>query len=311
MSENVFKGFLRANKQNKLFLAENPILCGQNASEEFRWLKEFRDQISDARCADGTPVLDFEWNSTQSSSTERYSSTSSTSSGSSGSSGSSDDFLDEILDSEINSSDFIEKSLDLIIEKSFSENSFNSSEELKKVLKICENFWEFLAKNKSESKINSKIVLKKFSKTFNQLIYQKNGWNNGTENERQSMAEKLLQLIPRTSFALNCFLSNKTSEEFKEKLLFQKFFTNFSKIEFEFEFSSIFLEIDSKDIEDSEEDNSCVSGSALAFVVSGLEQHLTSGLSFGQKINSKIVSLVLKNSEKSQELNASHVTLTY
>jgi hypothetical protein len=157
--------------------------------------------------------------------------------------GKNDSWIDDLIDKNITDIDDVIESLEDIESHTESDNSLNTSDELKKIVDFIIKLQNFVDSN--EKIINMTLALNitnDFMRVYNNLINQNNAWINTTIDEKLTIASDILLYIQKSSYISRPFM-NGTNEiiEFNNRNIFMKIYsTNCSEsIVFESNGSSI------------------------------------------------------------------------
>jgi hypothetical protein len=152
-------------------------------------------------------------------------------------------WIDDLIERNLTDIEDVIDYLKIIISNTESDNSLNTSEELRKIVDFIMKLQNFVDLN--NHKMNITIALKitnHFLKAFNNLINQNNAWISTTVDEKTKIASNILLLIQKSSYISRPFM-NGTNEinDFNNRNIFMKIYsTNCSeKIIFESNGSSI------------------------------------------------------------------------
>jgi hypothetical protein len=152
-------------------------------------------------------------------------------------------WIDDLIDRNITDVNDVIESLEVIKNKTESDNSLNTSEELRKMVYFITKLQNLIDSNLE--KLNLTLALNKindFMRVYNNLINQNKAWINTTDDEKPKIASDILLYIRKSSFISRPFI-NGTNEiiEIKNRNIYLKIYsTNCSeRIIFESNGSSI------------------------------------------------------------------------
>ncbi|CAG2172740.1 unnamed protein product, partial [Oppiella nova] len=214
-------------------------------------------------------------------------------------------WLDDLVDTPIESVDALTKSLQTLVDNTRTNNSLNLMSHLGKAMKVVINLQTFLQVNGSQVEPSIAFdVSENFVKTFSQVIDQSFAWSNGSDTERLETASQLLLYIQYTAFSSNCYLSPlNDTKEFDSKNVFEMhYFNKTDKILFEHNSSSILIP-DGIVFSDADYSQSCQKNTDFGALIQGLEKHLSKELMDKQEINTEIIAFSINNANGTHKLD--------
>ena len=208
--------------------------------------------------------------------------------------------INGIINSVKNTSD-INKVIKSFIEITDNENSLNTSEEIKHIMRLVEILYSLIDINHEELEYENALNLTtNFINLFNNLINQKNSWNYMTNSEMNEIASQILLYIQFTSFILSCNQYNShTNVISNENIIVETYNIDFSEdIIFDANGSYITIPKNFNNIS-----NTICNNSAVAALINKLYSFLLNGLQDEQQINTNIIAFSATNSNESIELS--------
>jgi hypothetical protein len=215
--------------------------------------------------------------------------------------GNDNNWVDDLIDRNITDINDVIECLEVIRSQTESDNSLNTSNELRKIVDFIIKLQNFIDSNVKELNITSALkITNDFMGVYDKLINQNNVWIKTTIDDNPTMASDILLYIQKSSYISRPFM-NGTNEiiEFKNQNVFMKIYsTNCSeKIIFESNGSSIEIP---KDIYLDGSDECYDYG--VGYAINKLGSHLSTKNS-GLNINTNIIAFSINNADKTIQIN--------
>jgi len=206
-----------------------------------------------------------------------------------------------LIDKNITNINYVIEFLEVINNNTESDNSLNTSDELKKIVYFMIRLQNFI--DSGEEVLNISMALKitnDFLNAYNNIINQNNAWINTTVDQKTKIASQLLLYVQKCSYISRLFI-NETNEiiQFKnQNILVQIYSTNCSqRIIFESNGSSI--EIPNEIYFDGSDE--CYDY-GVGYAINKLGDYLSAGIS-GKDINTNIIAFSINNTNKTIQIN--------
>jgi hypothetical protein len=206
-----------------------------------------------------------------------------------------------LIDRNITDINDVTESLEVINNKTESDDSLNTSDELNKIVYIMIKLQNFI--DSGEIVLNKSMSLKitnDFLNAYNNIINQNNAWINTTVDEKTKIASQLLLYVQKCSYISRLFI-NDTNEPIEfpnQNILIKIYSTNCSQsIIFESNGSSI--EIPNEIYFDGSDE--CYDY-GVGYAINKLGDYLSAGI-FGKDINTNIIAFSINNTNKTIQIN--------
>jgi hypothetical protein len=207
-------------------------------------------------------------------------------------------WIEDLIDKNITHINDVIESLEVIECNTKSDNSLNTSEDLRKIVDFIIKLQNFI--DSGEKVLNITIALNitnNLMKVYNNLINQNNAWINTTVDEKTTIFSDLLHYVEKSSHISLPFIGNTNETiEFKNQNIFLKIFSPNCSEKIIFESSGSSIEI-SNDIYFNGSDECYDYG--IGYAINKLGDYLSVG-NFG--INSNIISLSINNTNKTIQI---------
>jgi hypothetical protein len=215
--------------------------------------------------------------------------------------GNDNNWIDDLIDRNITDINDVIESLEVIKSQTESDNSLNTSDELRKIVEFIIKLQNFVDSNVKELNITSALnVTNDFMKVYNNLINQNNAWINTTDDEKPKIASDILIYIQKSSYISRSFM-NGTNEiiEINNRNIFLKIYSTNCSESIVFESNGSSIGIPDKIYFDGSDE--CYDY-GVGYAVNKLGDYLSAGSS-GININTNIIAFSINNTNKSNQIN--------
>jgi hypothetical protein len=141
-------------------------------------------------------------------------------------------WIDDLIDRNITDIEEVIESLEDININTESDNSLETSEELKKIVDFMIKLQNFVDSDQKMLNITSALIITNdFMKVYNNLINQNSAWIQSSVDEKSNIASNLLLFIQKASYISRPFMNGANEIiEFKNRNIFMKIYsTNYSE----------------------------------------------------------------------------------
>jgi hypothetical protein len=210
-------------------------------------------------------------------------------------------WIDDLIEREITNINDVIDSLENININTESDNSLNTSDELRKIVDFILKLQNFIDSNeKILNMISALNITNDFMRVYNKLINQNNAWIETSIDDKPIIASDILLYIQKSSYISRPFMngSNKIIELNNQNVFMKIYSTNCSeKIIFESNGSSIEIP---KDIYFDGSDECYDYG--VGYTINKLGSHLSTK-NLGLDINTNIIAFSINNANKTIQIN--------
>jgi hypothetical protein len=210
-------------------------------------------------------------------------------------------WVDDLIDRNITDINDVVESLEDIERHTESDNSLNTSDELKKIVDFMIKLQNFVDSDQKELNLILTLnITNDFMRVFNNLINQNNAWINTTVDERPEIASNILVYVQKSSYISRPFM-NVTNEtiEFNYQNIFMKIYSTNCSERIVFESNGSSIEIP-KELHFNGSDECYDYG--VGYAINKLGSYLSARNS-GFDIDTNIIAFSINNTNKTIQLN--------
>jgi methionyl-tRNA synthetase len=143
-----------------------------------------------------------------------------------------DSWIDDLIDKNITDINDVIESLEYIESHTESDNSLNTSDELKKIVAFIIKLQNFVDSDEKELNFTTALnITNDFMRVYNNLINQNNAWINTKVDEKTRIASNLLLYVQKSSYVSRPFINgtNKIIELNNRNIFMKIYSTNCSE----------------------------------------------------------------------------------